>query len=383
MSTAARRRTPDRFGTRLPRLDERSPLMAGLLFAGANVGTTKFDLVSQKFGVRTGTGRAASPLGGEGPMYGTGSYVDFAAPATLDATKPTTVAWEQQPRASTAYNTILFIRPPVNSTHGFLILEAFSDSSSYFIAGPRSGSNGPNFSASIGSATSLRCDRFVLTLAAGMGNGAVGNYVLWRNGVRYTTAATGALSANTTAGFRFGANDAGNNPHEGYIGRPRIWQRVLTDEECAAWSLGEIDVVRRRRVDLAPAPVVSALTGNVTLDDVLPAGTLSSSGSDLSGNVQLDDVMPSGILGLAPGTMTIRVVNENNGPQLGITIPFVTVQRLTDAAQVLVLANQVTTGAGDLVVTSAALVPGVWYVIAAWHTDRTKAGVWIRQAGAA
>ena len=376
-----RTRHPERFSQRLPVLDERSPLLRGLLFAGANCGLTSLDLVSTKLGARTGTARAASPLGGEGPMYGAGSYVDFAAPSGLDATQPTTIAWEQQPRGPTGYNTILFIRAPLNSTHGFLILQAFSDSASYFIVGPRSGGTGPNFSTAIGPATSLRCDRFVLTLAAGMASGAVGGYVLWRNGVRYTTASTGTFSANTTAGFRLGANDSGANPHEGYLGRPRIWQRVLDDEECRAWSLGEIDVERRRRVDLAAAPVVSALSGDVMLDDVIAAGTLSSSASDLSGGVVLDDVAPAGVLGVAPGVVTINAVrNENNGLQAGITIPYLTFQRMSDRSQALVLADQVTDGGGNIVVTNAALISGEWYVVTAWHPDRSKAGVWFKQA---
>lgn len=128
------------------------------------------------------------------------------------------------------------------------------------------------------------------------------------------------------------------------------------------------------------ASVSSTLSGNVTLDDAVAAGTLGSSSSDLSGGVTLADVVAAGTLGLQPGTISLSLVNENNGPQASITIPWLTFQRLTDAVQVLALASQSTNGAAALTVTNGALVQGTWYVVTGWHTDGTKAGVWVKQA---
>lgn len=127
---------------------------------------------------------------------------------------------------------------------------------------------------------------------------------------------------------------------------------------------------------------VSNLTGNVTLDPVLAAGSMGSSSSDLSGSVTLADVTPAGTLGLQPGVITITDLrNENNGPQHGITIPWLTVQRVADGVQVLALANQVSDGStGNLQISHAALVTGTWYVVTGWDTDRTKAGIWFKQA---
>lgn len=128
------------------------------------------------------------------------------------------------------------------------------------------------------------------------------------------------------------------------------------------------------------ASVSSTLTGNVTLDDAVAAGTLGSSASDLSGGVTLADAVAAGTLGLQPGTISLSLVNENNGPQASITLPWLTFQRLTDAVQVLALASQSTNGAAALTVTNGALVQGTWYVVTGWHTDGTKAGVWVKQA---
>lgn len=124
----------------------------------------------------------------------------------------------------------------------------------------------------------------------------------------------------------------------------------------------------------------ASLSGDVTLDNAVAAGTLGSSASDLSGGVTLADVVAAGTLGLQPGTISLSLVNENNGPQASITLPWLTFQRLTDAVQVLALASQSTNGAAALTVTNGALVQGTWYVVTGWHTDGTKAGVWVKQA---
>lgn len=113
------------------------------------------------------------------------------------------------------------------------------------------------------------------------------------------------------------------------------------------------------------------------------AATLTvNSGSTLAGNVQLGDAVPGGALGTAPGIITITGVrNENNGLQAGVTVPWVTVQRLTDAVQVLAVQNQlldVTTG--NLALTNAALVAGTWYIVNGFNADGSKRMIELAQA---
>ena len=119
------------------------------------------------------------------------------------------------------------------------------------------------------------------------------------------------------------------------------------------------------------AAATSDLSGNVTLDDVAPAGTLADGGaSGLSGGVTLDAVAPAGTLGVAPGAYSIpALTNWSGSVQAAVTVPWVTFQRLADGVQVLVLADQVTNGSGDLSGTNAALAAGTTYMVCGWNAD--------------
>lgn len=123
--------------------------------------------------------------------------------------------------------------------------------------------------------------------------------------------------------------------------------------------------------DIANAASPSDVSGNITLDPVIAAGSMASSSSDLSGSVTLDPIMASGSLGLAPGTVSIPGLGNWGGSHsLAVTIPVVTFCRLVDGQQVLTLTNQVThVSTGDLGVTNAALVPGNWYMAIGWNAD--------------
>jgi hypothetical protein len=168
-----------------------------------------------------------------------------------------------------------------------------------------------------------------------------------------------------------------------------IWHEELSEADCAAVAddlRGELD---------AGAP--SDLTGGVTLDDALAAGTLSSAASDLTGDVGIDPVVAGGAMGsagssdlsgnatldpaVAAGTLGQQTgvctipgfKNDNGGLQTSITVPLVTMLRLDNAAQVLVLTDQTTHAAtGDLTVTNAALVAGTWYMAVGWNADGSQ-----------
>lgn len=127
-------------------------------------------------------------------------------------------------------------------------------------------------------------------------------------------------------------------------------------------------------VSLVSTAVPSDLSGNVTLDAAVAAGTMGSSASDLTGGVTLDAVGVGGSMGLQPGTCVVPALRNWGGSlALSETVPWVTFCRLTDAQQVLILANQVTHGTtADLSVTNAALVMGTWYMAIGWNADGSK-----------
>jgi hypothetical protein len=79
--------------------------------------------------------------------------------------------------------------------------------------------------------------------------------------------------------------------------------------------------------------------------------------------------------GAATATLTHPLTNNSNTPLANVTIPHVTVQRLSDRVQVLSLANQVTTPGGNLVLNSASLVAATAYVTSLWNADGSSVGI--------
>lgn len=118
-------------------------------------------------------------------------------------------------------------------------------------------------------------------------------------------------------------------------------------------------------------PPAADLSGGVTLDNVAPSGTLADGGaSSLTGNIILDAVAPSGSLGQQPGAYIVPALTNWNGSlQAGVTVPWISFCRLTDGVQVLVLADQVTDGSGNLSGTNAALLAGTTYMVCGWNAD--------------
>ena len=119
------------------------------------------------------------------------------------------------------------------------------------------------------------------------------------------------------------------------------------------------------------------LTGNVTLDNAVAAGSFSSIASSLSGNVTLDDAVAAGVFGIAPGVLTIPGIKNNTGTLLaGVTLPNVVVLRRGDRAALLALTAQVINGSGALVIPSTALIPGTACQVVAFENDGSLGGCW-------
>jgi hypothetical protein len=118
----------------------------------------------------------------------------------------------------------------------------------------------------------------------------------------------------------------------------------------------------------------SVLSGGGALDDLAAGGALSSGASDMSGGGVLADLLAAGSLGPNPGTCVIPALKNWSGSlQTAATVPWVTFCRLTDAVQVLILANQVThASTADLSVTNAALAPGTWYMALGFSADGSQ-----------
>lgn len=125
--------------------------------------------------------------------------------------------------------------------------------------------------------------------------------------------------------------------------------------------------------DAALLAAPSQLSGTATLNVITASGGFLSSASSLSGTATLAAILASGNLGTAPGSVAVPELRNWGGSlQAGITIPVVTVCRLTTGVQVLTLTNQVTDGSGNLSITSAALVPGVSYMVIGWDAGGTQ-----------
>lgn len=119
--------------------------------------------------------------------------------------------------------------------------------------------------------------------------------------------------------------------------------------------------------------VTSTLSGNATLSPITASGGLLSLASSLTGSAALSAIIASGSLGLAPGVALVPELRNWGGSlQAGVTIPVVTVCRLSTGAQVLTLTNQVTNGSGNLSITNAALVPGTAYMVIGWNADGSQ-----------
>lgn len=123
----------------------------------------------------------------------------------------------------------------------------------------------------------------------------------------------------------------------------------------------------------------SAVAGTIALDDLAPAGSLSIAGvSALEGAVVLAANVASGSLGSVVGTVTTQAFKSTVTKQ---PLPGLAVARAVflNAADGTLAANvptpPPTDANGRLTITSTGLTPGESYMLVAWNTDGSQAGV--------
>lgn len=212
------------------------------------------DLAGEQRATRTGLETyARSQSGAHHLLFGSSNYADFpVVPARIGTTTPFTVAWTQEPRATSGYSTILNVNfGTAGADTAFAIFLSASDATYYFTAGPRASSGAHSWSVAAGAVANDRLDRFVLTGAGGPSSTTASDWTLRRNGELVTRGTTTAYAGNTSASFRIGALEtAGDHPFEGLIGDMRMWSRVLSDDEAEVESTidGALELYAPRRI---------------------------------------------------------------------------------------------------------------------------------------
>lgn len=167
---------------------------------------------------------------------------------------------------------------------------------------------------------------------------------------------------NTTEDFRVAAGSTKLIGTGATLGT--VTADILGTARSAPYEIGPFEV----------PPVAAVLSGDVPLAPVVAAGSGGSSASDLAGDVPLNAAVAAGTLGQAPGVLTLGPVHA---PQTGVradgaTLPWVSVHRLSDGLQVVVLTTQTVNASGNLVLTHGSITPGVAY--AGLLYDGTVAG---------
>lgn len=352
------------------------------------------DLVQEQLGVRTGLeAYLPSQAGALHHLFGSSSYADFPVLPAVGHTTPTTIAWTQEPRSTSAYSAVLWIKP-TGATYGFAIYESAADSAYYFVVGRRNPTGGgadvSKFSANVGAVTSDRLDRFVLTLPSGMTSGAGAR--LWRNGVEIaagTSLPSNEFGTNTTAAFRVGALESGADPFEGLIGDMRIWSRVLPDGDAedestvpGGWKLyaksrilvpvsaggSDIDIA-----GVVGNAVASGVTGapGVSIEIASAVGNATAAGIAGSAQVAVEiagsvgNAVAAGVAGSASVTNDINIDGVvGNAVAAGVAGD-------TSVGSDISISGTV----GNAVAAGTAGVPGVSTTIAATVGNATAAGV--------
>lgn len=140
----------------------------------------------------------------------------------------------------------------------------------------------------------------------------------------------------------------------------------------ATWTTVSDGIANAVVVKAASGPVLS---GGITLDALVAAGTLDSTPSSLTGAITLDAVAAAGSLGLAPGIITSSVFKNWSGAVLAsVTIPKVAVIKVSDMSLVYSTTNVSTDASGIMTITNVALVSGVQYLLVTCNTDGTAFG---------
>lgn len=251
------------------------------------------DLVTGQVLTRTGLTSSVNSGGVTSHLFGSSSYADFSKPAGISQDTPFTIAWTQDPISATGYHTIFVCNFGTAGTHNqFVVYQSSSDSAYNFVVGPRgtggSSANSPRFST-LGTTVNGQRDRFVLQVLAGPQSLTTSNYILWRNGQRFTAGSTASLGGVTAAIARIGARDTGADPFEGALQDMRLWSRVLTDPEAEAESrferAAELYEPRKIWLPFSTSSGVSGTSATTNANDTSSAsGTTTVTGTSATTN---------------------------------------------------------------------------------------------------
>lgn len=175
----------------------------------------------------------ATASGGFYDFNGTNSAVTFTNPrdpltptSTLASTTPVTLTWLQ--RYDTQSNSYPFVWSIYfSSITSFVCFQAPSDGSYHFVAGV-AGSNTPSFSSGHGAPVVGRVNRYVLTAANGLG--ATSGFVMWRDGVRFTSPGTIATADGLTGSSKIGGRSSDSTFNwSGVIADAGIFAGIASD----------------------------------------------------------------------------------------------------------------------------------------------------------
>lgn len=216
------------------------------------------NLVNGKSLTRTGALAAAVGKDGVYPTFATGNYVDFDA-GICSNTNPTTIAWTQEPQATSNYSAILQWKA-TGATNPFLIYTSATDVNYQFVAGVGNGSFNLNKRFGVGLVTNKVADRFCLILPSGTSTAA--DSILYRNGAlvdSLSVAAPQTFGSSTANVSRIGALSTAGDPFEGLLGNVNVWGRALTETEAAAWTRNPWQLFAPQQI-IIPTPAAAGYT---------------------------------------------------------------------------------------------------------------------------
>lgn len=195
------------------------------------------DLVSGRSITATGLGSRIVTANGLYHSFGSSNYADLPQPPEITSgTQPITIAWTQQPVATSGYSTILTWKVS-GAAKPFLIYQSATDAAYYFSVGPRDGAgNAVKFGAAVGAVTNGALDKFLLVCLGGVSSTNASDYVLYRNGEAFTSADKAAFGNSSSTAFRVGATETGGDPFEGAIGDFCIWNEAFGAEKAQRYQ---------------------------------------------------------------------------------------------------------------------------------------------------
>lgn len=231
----------------LPTLDIGNTLTRGVVsHMPLHPGWGMRDLVTHAIATKTSLTTIANTRIGTFHDYTSAGYADFTVQGPLDTIGPTTpfsIAWIQEPRATSSYSTVINFKTS-SMTTSFLIYQAVADGSYNFIMGPRASTNCAGFSSAVGGNVDGRMDYYVLIGYGGPSSTTPANWILYANGRRFTALSQAPFGGDSTAGLRIGRylGGAGGDSFEGALGHFTIWNRAINEGEAYRLSVNPFQI---------------------------------------------------------------------------------------------------------------------------------------------